>query len=1162
MGHVFRLNNQSVTDNSNTIVDWSNTSSTTYNHGYVDEIAETTTTQREITSIPSPFARIELIKEAFGKVAPTTVAGLSISDVETALHGTSIYHKMVSDTLDVAQLFFSYPSMKDKLDIVVWQRNRDIQSLRASISPAHQTVGKTLDMFLSQDARGNDPYNFGKMQNMYILKYKGPGQRPMHIIGATSPSTLFFSTANDESGISQYLCFGTDYAFDKDYNSLDQRDVAFIKYLFAFRFSNPYFNAHYPEVAKYLDAVYYVLDNALKNEINQIQNSCQNVVAGQKSYVDSNYEALEIQVDENTVYNVEINGINYHCNKPVVAGNSDFEIAATKPVANKPLVLPVVYKPEYSRLTYFGSTFGTNFNVPYNDNAPLSGRKLPGINIQYPYLTISDFLEDKIVMLPHRINSRDYFDGNYSSNNNKEAGFLIPVTDRFFDYFSVNDLMGDTPSGKKMIEIKSLASGVEVKIRIPIQNNNEIEYKRIYNLDVNENRDNNVGAIVLPPPYFAVGVFPPIKFVQEAESHYRIILAGEYNLNKNFSCICYGNGQFFAPDYVVRNTDDETDVRKKVYLIDNKSFDFARIGIKTDKGTVRQGAGLMIPKFKKSQGSASYVFAVDLGTSNTHIEYKDKNKKEQLPTPFEYDIEQPQLSMLFDPRDEVVLTQLRGEFFPEYMGKGSDCNFPMRTVLCVDKNNAGINESGANQYVAFGNVSPAFLYNKEIIGEKYSEFFPNLKWSNDKDNDKRLRSYIECLLLMIRTKVLQLGGSLRQTQIKWFYPISMPPYKKGLFEKTWNSLYNKYFDATITPSAITESIAPYQFFQKTMPNVTDIVTIDIGGGTTDIVVADLNGVKCITSMRFAADAIFGNSLVEVNTGKLNGIIRQFKDRFMTDLIDNGLYDKLGKRFSNLTENGMGNSSEVASFLFSLADNKEVKEKQLEQIINFNDALSADSKQKVVFYIFYTSIIYHLAKLMKCMNLKAPSNIAFSGNGSKVIPLLSSNIPTLEKLTTNIFKLIYTNVDIDKNIKLILNSVNPKEATCKGGIFLGGEPENISSLKQVLLASKLLNGEKYNDVAILFDDVIDEVRQFTDFLFLKLPQRDISLKNDFGIDQKYVRLAIECFNENLKTYLEKGIQLKLNSNDVGYDDQIEETMFFYPIIGVMNDLSNRICDEES
>lgn len=255
MGHIFRIKKAGAVSSKSTIVDWSNSSATTYNHGYVDGINDTTTTQNEITSIPSPFARIELVKEAFGKIVPETLNQISVDEVKNYLSGKSIYHKMVSDSLDVAQIFFSYPTMQDKVEIVVWNKDKELQKLKASPNPNHQIVGKTLDMFLKQDALGNDPYNFGKMNNLYILKYKGPGQKQMHIIGATSPATLFFSTANDEINISKHICFGTDYAFDSAYSSLDKRDPEFIKYLFAFKYSNPNFNQDYPEVSKYMDAV-------------------------------------------------------------------------------------------------------------------------------------------------------------------------------------------------------------------------------------------------------------------------------------------------------------------------------------------------------------------------------------------------------------------------------------------------------------------------------------------------------------------------------------------------------------------------------------------------------------------------------------------------------------------------------------------------------------------------------------------------------------------------------------------------------------------------------------------------------------------------------------------------------------------------------------------
>lgn len=1155
MGHIFRINKtgNNRADNLTTIVDWSTSSATTYNHGYVDGITDTTTTQREITSIPSPFARIELVKEAFAKVTPTTIVGMPVDRVKESIYGKTIYHKMVSDTLDVAQLFFSYPNMEDKLEIVVWDRHKEIEKLKNSRSASHQLVGKTLEMFFDQDSLGNDPYNFGKMQNMYILKYKGIGQRQMHIIGATSPATLFFSTANDESSLSKQLCFGTDYAFDNDYAPLDRRDPEFIKYLFAFRFSNPHFNAHYPELTKYLDAIYFLLDNKLQNEINVIQSSCQSVVPGQKTYVDSNYDYLDVSVSSTASFRVEINGVYFHCKKPVISGNSDFEISPTISVSNKPLVLPVVNGSAYDRLTYIGCEFGRSFSVPYYNPEQISARRLPGINLQYPYLTISDFLDDKIIKLPNSINSKDYFDGNFSSRDEKKGGYLIPVTDTYFDYFTVEDLMGTSPSGKKTIEIKQVASGVEVVLRIPIQNNNEVEYKRIYTLDVSADKANNKGAIVASSVYSAIGILPPVKFVDDTDAHYRIVLISDFNLNQDFTCKCHDKQGFYTPGYVKRNADIEDDYSSKVYCIEGRSFDFARIGLRAETGKERLGTGLLIPKFKQRIGSGAITFAIDLGTSNTHIEYADGPNT--LPKPFEYGTDQQQISLLFAPVADII-DHIRGEFLPESIGSGAVCQFPMRTVLCIDKNNLGINGTGNGAYVALGNASPAFMYNK-IVNPKYNNFIPNLKWSQiTYENEERIRCYIESLFMMIRTKVIQMGASLSQTQIKWFYPISMSPNKLGMFQRVWNEAYHKYFNPTGTPIAITESVAPYSFFQKTRPDVSDIVTIDIGGGTTDIVVADSHGVKCVSSMRFAADAIFGNTLVTVQNGKLNGIIRQFKDNFIADLENTDL-----KRILvDLTEGGIGNSSEVASFLFSLSDNDEIKKKNLSDKVNFNSVLMRDNSQKIVFFIFYTAIIYHLAKLMKSLGLGAPTTIAFSGNGSKVVSVLSPSKSSLERLTTVIFKLIYNDIDLENDVKLIINSDNPKEATCKGGLLLDQEPDNINQAKAILLTDTLRENETYRDAEKLFDKVVDEVQIFADFLMLKIAKdKSISLSGDFGIDPSSLKLAIGCFNENLSTYIENGIASKLASGDVGLDDQIEEPLFFYPIIGVINSLSDKICD---
>ena len=1151
MGHLFRINQQGAS----VIVDWSTTASTPYDSASVAKISDTTTTQKEITSIPSPFARIELVKEAFRKVAGQSISGLSVAEVAARLHGNSIYHKMVSDSLDVGQIFFNYPSMKDKVDIVVWDKKQQLQLLLSSNNPAHQNVGKTLDMFFDQDAKGNDPYNFGKMQNLYILKYKGIGQRQMHIIGATSPATLFFSTANDESSISKQLCFGTDYAFDNAYASLDQRDKEYIKYLFTFKYSNPNFAIWYPEVDAYLDAVYFILDNNLKNEINNIQSSINQQTTGSIPYIDSQYSQILFSVNQAIEYQVEINGQCLHYKNTRVQGNSSFQIKCSKQIKGfAPLVLPITNSNAYENLTYYGSEFGKNFKVPAYDSHPLNLRQLPGIGVQYPYLTISDFLEDKIFQLPSEVNKDDFFDGNYNDTLSKKWGFLLPVTHLYFDYFTIEDLKGTTPSGKKTIEIKTIASGVEVTLRIPIQNNNEVEYKRIYTLDIAADKENNKGAIVPSSWDFDLGIIPPIQFANPSEAHYRIVIISDFEINKGCSCCCHNDTDgFFVPDYVVRNVDVVSDVRSKVYNISNKTFDCIRFNVITDEPSKEKKAtGILVPFFKKRTGTTKFTFAIDLGTSNTHIEYI--SGPGEMPKPFEFDSNERQMSLVCKPSD-LIKNHIRGEFIPEAIGSKEQCHFPLRTVLCIDKVNSGINESNVGAYTSFGNASPAFMYNKSDVGTGYNQFIPDLKWSAlSNENEERIRCFIESLFMMIRAKVILEGGSLSQTQIKWFYPISMSNHKKGLFERLWSEAYHKYFNPDNNPISITESIAPYSFFQKTKAEVTNIVTIDIGGGTTDIVVATTNAVKLITSVRFAANAIFGNSLVPINNGALNGIIKQFKSYFLENL--KGL-DDLKKMLETKTANNYGNSNEVASFLFSLADNEQVRNKGIQDKLDFNAVLSKDNSQKIVFYIFYTSIIYHLANLMKAKGIEVPANIAFSGNGSKIISVLGSK-GSLESLTAKMFETVYGD-DISK-INLIINEKNPKEATCKGGLFLDNIPDSVSNAKEILLgniSSVLVTDQTYSTVSNHYDDVVKEIKRYLDVILLKLPKK-LSLSNEFGIDQKYVKIAIQCFNKDLRPYIEKGVNLKLSSKDVNPEDIIEETLFFYPIIGVINDLSDLIC----
>lgn len=130
---------------------------------------------KEITSIPSPFARFNIVKTAFEQV---TIAARS--DINN-LDGRTIYHKLVSDALDIGQIFFEYDKFKSNIEIIKWDKSQ-LDNLNQS---AGQTcLADSLSMFLEQDAAA---FNFDNLDGIYMLNYIGADRPyPLNIIGGTS----------------------------------------------------------------------------------------------------------------------------------------------------------------------------------------------------------------------------------------------------------------------------------------------------------------------------------------------------------------------------------------------------------------------------------------------------------------------------------------------------------------------------------------------------------------------------------------------------------------------------------------------------------------------------------------------------------------------------------------------------------------------------------------------------------------------------------------------------------------------------------------------------------------------------------------------------------------------------------------------------------------
>jgi hypothetical protein len=92
------------------------------------------------TAIPSPFARIDLVKTAFRNIAKSPDLKAYTKDGNVVAGKDD--EKLVSDCLDLAEILFNIDSLKDKIRIIVWDRDAELSKLKTN-SAMHRRLAET-----------------------------------------------------------------------------------------------------------------------------------------------------------------------------------------------------------------------------------------------------------------------------------------------------------------------------------------------------------------------------------------------------------------------------------------------------------------------------------------------------------------------------------------------------------------------------------------------------------------------------------------------------------------------------------------------------------------------------------------------------------------------------------------------------------------------------------------------------------------------------------------------------------------------------------------------------------------------------------------------------------------------------------------------------------
>lgn len=1078
------------------------------------------------TSIPTPFARVFLFKTAFEMVNGSA----------DGADDNSAYGKLVSECLDFLEFIYLYG---DAIELKTWNVNGNITALKGSGSKGHKILGKSLENFA---------LNLG-VKDIYLIYYNGV------LIGGTSPFTLVYTSPNwqrvknitNACGLAGNQLF-PDYSQPNTVATpLYKRDLGFrtmlTRYYVAFCYV-PGMSA--TSFFKYIYRNQNMYDVEMKKYFADITGESPYDVAMFRN----DYACVKANMTE-----IDILGIGGASTlflattapepAPDATISEDYKIAATvdNGNVNRPLVL---FEGGITGATYVaGKPLPNGVDIVRNPDEPLDSRILPGgQNIRYPYLTDTDFLQEKIIKVGYKVDTNNFMTFGIQTAGNGD--YLLPLRKEIFEYFKPSDFVDDSVHGLS-IKLEELdKETVKVHLTIPVQFKDRpyIELVHTYYKD-------DIVELKNYPNVFSIGVFPSYRILGNAVPNIYsvLVLDAKKQVTTRYYALKDGKVEVVA------------DVVSKSRLTNGGRYDELKQTFDICEVETNGAKALLLPNFKEitpADGGGDTVVGIDFGTTNTYICFSTDGGGD--PKSLEITRDDMQVLMLNkinldkgnfgdDYRNSMYMmspyiTSLDREFVPLLLGDQSNVAYPFRTVTCETFDPQNGFDKIANPQL-FADINIGFNFLKELVDLPKEKYNTNIKWDIEEGNtnepltvkQNRVRAFCYQNAWMIKNKLMLLQDPRTSFTVFITFPYTMKRTVRNEIAGYWEEAFDKIMGrGNVVIERVTESIAPYYSIISNDGNFTDnALNIDIGGGTTDMLFADVENKKFFyTSSKFAGDDIWGDGKHLVNNNqKDNGFVKDFETKLAShSLLVSDDRSKGYEQYKSLVKK----SADLMSYIFRYED----EFKYTGYIRQSKDKLMP------VLCVHLGAILYHVAQVLTERHITIPSTIKFSGMGAKYIHIISDNESDVQDIVKMLLSAFMESLSGDKckmprNFKVSFQN-NAKEVTAQGAMLLNHNSlQNIRDYDKEPLCvfgiDKEIGDElEYEDVPKYKNDVLKSYDKFLD-AFVRDKKITRFFKEEFGI----------IFTDELVNKLENEASqsfdlMSRNTNA----DYVSETMFFWPL----------------
>lgn len=471
---------------------------------------------------PSYFSRIYDTADAFRKVTEYMRNGINVPP--------SVEARIVETCLNIINLLYM---PNDRVEILSVELATEIRT----------PFDERLNNIILEDARSLfDPSSGDKMG---VILVDGM------VIGGLSPLTVVYSNPDIHRNHTQI--FDGCVRRLGSVGNLLARDYLFIQYLFSLAT-----NGLLPDVIR--DYIYESVraDDSLR----------------MKLYTDIiDFQTFSKMTDKDgNIITVNGHPIYRNTAENIVAESGYLIYSLKLPSADETVRSPLVLSQHgIPNATYIGDIRWKPGCNPTPNDQTLDSRILPMTGIRYPYLTLDDFLEEKIIEC---ISTNGTISPSFLYQVDEEHYIALPLRKVFFDYFTPEDI-------DRLLSIRCSEESYHVKLRIPVKAGT-VEFHKVYSPE---------SILMLNLDYeFNIAVTPML--VTEDLPHHVI------SMQNNCECVI----QFY-------NSEDNIETQPETALSDIDSgarrLSFARTVGKWDYMTLKlmkseneKAAGILFPKFR------------------------------------------------------------------------------------------------------------------------------------------------------------------------------------------------------------------------------------------------------------------------------------------------------------------------------------------------------------------------------------------------------------------------------------------------------------------------------------------------------------------------------------------------------------------------------------